>query len=161
MASLRNTIMPDGKIQPLALAAGETLMIRDYNGGVPIKVLSAMTMDSASALEIILLDPAWGSTISFAAGIPVSLAGDLRLSLAPGADPTPLIAHTFQLFDWSGVSPAGQFNIVSDPALVWDTSRLYSSGEVTLVVPEPGPAGLLLLIPLCLLWRIRRSERSW
>ncbi|MCY2955009.1 MAG: pentapeptide repeat-containing protein [Planctomycetota bacterium] len=144
VASLRNAIMPDGTVGPLALAAGETLLIRDYDGGVPIKVLSAMTMDSASVLEIILLDPTWGSTISFAAGIPVALAGDLRLSLATGADPAALIGHTFQLFDWTGVSPAGQFNIVSDPALVWDTFKLYSMGDVTLLaVPEPATLTLL------------------
>ncbi|MCY2955010.1 MAG: pentapeptide repeat-containing protein [Planctomycetota bacterium] len=159
VASLRNTIMPDGTIRALALAVGETVLIRDYDGGVPIKVLSAMTMDPTSVLEIILLDPAWGSTISFAAGIPVTLGGDLRLSLAPGTDPTLLIGDTFRLFDWTGVSPAGQFNIVSDPALVWDTFKLYSMGDVTLLaVPEP--ATLTLLVVGVVATALRRGRRS-
>ena len=159
-AITRNTILPGGEIAALHLVAGDVLAVRDYDGNVPITVLSAMTMAPTSTLEIALLDPTWGSTISFAPGIPVTLAGDLRLSLAPGSDPATLIGHTFQLFDWTGVSPTGQFNILSDPAFIWDTTKLYSTGQVTLVVPEPTPAGLLLLIPLSLLRRPRRPERS-
>ncbi len=52
------------------------------------------------------------------------------------------IGRTFDLFDWTGVNPTGTFNVVSE--YEWDISRLYTTGEVTLV-PEPG-AGVLLVV---------------
>jgi hypothetical protein len=39
----------------------------------------------------------------------------------------------------SGVNPTGTFEVVSD--YQWDTSKLYSAGEVTLI-PEPASAML-------------------
>ena len=50
------------------------------------------------------------------------------------------MGDTFQLFDWSGVSPTGTFNIVAAPG--WDVSQLYTAGEVTYVgtVPDLEPS---------------------
>jgi hypothetical protein len=54
------------------------------------------------------------------------------------------VDRTFDLFDWTGVAPIGEFNIVSP--YLWDTSRLYSAGEITFVgVPEPATFVLLIL----------------
>ena len=39
------------------------------------------------------------------------------------------VGRTFDLFDWTGVSPTGAF-AVSSP-YVWDLSKLYTTGEVT------------------------------
>ena len=50
-----------------------------------------------------------------ASGIPVSLGGELDLTVASGVDLNSLAGETFKLFDWTGVHPTGQFNIVGDP----------------------------------------------
>jgi hypothetical protein len=41
------------------------------------------------------------------------------------------VGRTIDLFDWSGVSPTGTFS-VPDPH-AWDLSKLYTTGEVTLL----------------------------
>jgi hypothetical protein len=83
---------------------------------------------------------AWDSTISFAPGIPVALGGTLELDFATGVDVNAQIGRTFDIFDWTGVTPAGSF-ILSSP-YGWDVSQLYTSGQVTLV-PEPGSLAFL------------------
>ena len=104
-------------------------------------------MDSNATLQFQLDGNAWGSTISFDAGIPVTLGGNIELGLAPGVDPSSLVGDTWQLFDWTGVTPSGSFaNLVNDlPAgYAWNTSALYTSGDVTLeAVPEPSTMVLL------------------
>ncbi|MCY2955309.1 MAG: pentapeptide repeat-containing protein [Planctomycetota bacterium] len=52
VGSLRNTIMPDGTIQPLALAAGETLIAYEYDGNIPISVSGSMTIDPLARLDL-------------------------------------------------------------------------------------------------------------
>ena len=50
----------------------------------------------------------------------------------------------FGLFNRTGVTPTGAFAISSPYA--WDFSKLYTSGEVTLVsIPEPATIVLLAL----------------
>jgi len=94
-------------------------------------------LQSGGALEVLLRDLAWGSTISFDAGIPVTLGGELRLGVETGVDPHTLLNQTFRLFDWTGVTPNGQFNVVNElPGYAWDTSQVYTTGNVTLL-PEP------------------------
>jgi hypothetical protein len=90
-------------------------------------------------------DAAWGSTISFDSGIPITLDGNLELGITSSIDPGGLLGESFHLFDWSSVSPSGQFaNVINDlPAgYSWDTSQLYTKGNVKLV-PEPSTLVLL------------------
>ena len=65
------------------------------------------------------------------------------------------MGDTWQLFDWTGVSPSGAFaGVVSDlPAgYAWNTSALYTLGDVTLTaVPEPSPLMLLAVSAVGLL----------
>src|SRR5690606_27972087 len=75
---------------------------------------------------------AWDSTISFAAGIPVDLGGVLELAFASDVDLAGQVGRTFPVFDWDGVAPVGQFDVVQSD-FVWDLSRLYTDGDVTLV----------------------------
>jgi hypothetical protein len=90
----------------------------------------------ALALALVLTTAAAGGTIAFADG--VNLASQ--------------IGRTFHLFDWTGVAPIGEFNIVSP--FLWDASRLYSAGEITMVgVPEGSSVTLLALALLSLLLR--------
>ena len=77
-------------------------------GPIPIHILTGMSMDSNATLQFQLDGGTWGSTISFDAGIPVTLGGNIELGLAPGVDPSSLVGDTWQLFDWTGVSPSGR-----------------------------------------------------
>lgn len=70
---------------------------------------------------------------------------------------------SWQLFDWSGLSPDphhtggfASFNLPTlSPGLNWDTSALYTTGFIT-IAPEPGRAFLLALGGFSLLLRRRR-----
>lgn len=149
-----NTILPDGSVAGLHLTANQSWTVRNTENSLPIRIHNSVSLDAGSGIEIVLDGgPAWNSIIQFDPNEPVSLAGTLRLTLDPTADSFSLIGVPQKLFDWTGVSPAGTFNVVGDPGMQWDTRNLYSTGEITLVaVPEPtlllatvGPAiGLLL-----------------
>ena len=115
----------------------------------------------------------WGSTISFDPNTSLELEGNLALNAALWQDVDSMDGETFKLFDWTGVSLSGAFNIVGDPG--WDTSQLYTTGEVTFdgladqpslgalrmtvgTVPEPSAFVLLAMGALTLLayvWRRR------
>ena len=85
------------------------------------------------------------SRISFDAGIPRHARRHPGIGLRGGYDPASLLGDSFQVFDWTGVSPTGAFaNISSNlPAgYSWDTSQLYSTGDVTLI-REPSSLALL------------------
>jgi uncharacterized protein YjbI with pentapeptide repeats len=156
-----NMILPNGSINGLSLAAGESLTIRNNYAPytpVPIKVLTQMALDPTASLQFVFDGRPWGSTISFGSGISsVSLDGELHLMLAPGVQFSDLMGETFKLFDWTGVSRSGGFDIIGDPH--WDTSHLYSSGEITFV-PEPTALVLLGITAASVFayaWRRRRQ----
>ena len=139
-ATTTNAILVNGAIHGLSLnATNPLLVIHDYSASppIPIQVTGGMTVASGGTLQFLFDAPTWRSTISFAPGIPVSLGGSIELGVAPGVDPIGLVGDSFQLFNWSGVSPSGQFaQIVSGlPArFSWNTSSLYTSGVVSLAV---------------------------
>ena len=96
-------------------------------------------MGPGGTLRMVFEADAWDSTISFAPGIPVTLGGTLELTFADETNLASQIGRTFELFNWTGVVPAGAFTICSP--YTWDLSRLYTTGEVTLTaVPEPTSA---------------------
>ncbi len=158
--------MPDGSINGLDLSGGGTLVVRNYTAGqIPIQVHTGASTGNDGILQVVLDGNAWGSTISFDAGIPVALDGTLDVTFAPGVDPAALLGVPIQLFNWSGVAPAGQFawqddltqqNQTYGEDYSWDTSQLYATGVIT-EVPEPASASLLLLGGLALLRRKRRE----
>jgi len=69
----------------------------------------------------------------------------------------------FKLFDWTGlVSRTGDFDLdYSDLALPGgaslNTANLYTLGTITVVIPEPGRAVLMLIGSLALLLHRRRT----
>jgi hypothetical protein len=91
-------------------------------------------MGPGGALRMVFEADAWDSTISFAAGIPVALGGTLELTFAADVNPASQVGRTFDLFDWSGVTPTGQLQVQVPTDTLWNTSRLYTAGEVTVAV---------------------------
>jgi uncharacterized protein YjbI with pentapeptide repeats len=145
-ATVTNTILRDGTIQGLHLTSNNDIfLVRNYSGH-SIHILQGMSMDTGTSLAFQFDSAPWGSTISFDSGVLVTLGGNLELDVMDGVKPVSLY-DSFQLFNWTGVSPQGQFAKVIDslPAgYSWDTSQLYTLGVVTLV-PEPSA-----LITLCI-----------
>jgi uncharacterized protein YjbI with pentapeptide repeats len=131
-SSHSNAIYTDGTIDGLSLKAGERLVVR--NNPIAITVTGAMNLAEGSELEMRLDESAWDSTVSFQAGISVTLGGTLLLTPADGVAGGSLLGRTFDLFNWND-SPAedNRFDaVVSMPGYVWDMSKLYTTGEVTL-----------------------------
>jgi hypothetical protein len=152
-----NTIRPDGSIQALKLAASETLTIR--NNSIPISVTGSAAAARTSTLEFIL-NANWTSTIHFATGVNPALKGTLDLDIDPATNPAALIGQSFHLFAWNRTIPPGhRFSALdTDPGFIWDLSRLYTTGTVTLefapnttfaasdaAIPEPGTLSILAL----------------
>ena len=171
-ASSEGAILPDGRIEGLVLGAAERFVVRDYEPpekwwvspvSVPITVESSMSLDPDAVLRMIFEDGDWASTISFEPGIDVVLGGTLELTFDDDVRPDALIGATFDLFDWDGAVRTGEFDrIVTEWDAVWDTSGLYSTGEVTLVwaVPEPATWGLLLIGGAGMTWILHRRGRD-
>lgn len=100
----------------------------------------------------------------------VILSGTLQVKDTTGLSATTwLSGDTWQLFDWSNVSPAtpvsGGFTVFDLPALnaglSWDTSQLYTVGTIIISVPEPGRAVMLLIgLAFSFLRRRRRHHSS-
>lgn len=143
-AELTNAILPDGLINGLVLTIGQSLVVRDYDGNpavnqdpIPIHIKEHAILTQDSMLRIVFEDDSWDSLISFDPGILVQLDGTLDLDFAEGTSVASQVGRTIQVFDWTGVSPAGQFDVVSP--YTWDLSQLMTSGEVTLLsVGLPG-----------------------
>jgi uncharacterized protein YjbI with pentapeptide repeats len=153
-----NMIRPDGTIRGLDLAGGLTLVVRNDHGdpnasppapSIAIRIENSMNMGTNGLLKLLLETDTWGSTISFEPGIPVSLGGTLVLDFVPGSYPQ--AGQKFRLFDWTGVSPTGEFWVPMMPVYAqWDLGNLYTTGYVTLLTPEPTVLLLLALGGLAL-----------
>jgi len=135
-ATTTNTVLPDGTIQGLYLDSNNpTLLVRNYSGNIPIRILQGVSINPGTSLVIQFDSAPWGSTISFASGIPVTLGGNLALGVANGIDATTLFGRSFQVFNWSGVIPSGQFNTVNHFSVgcLLDLSQVYSTGNLTVL----------------------------
>ena len=97
----------------------------------------------------------WDSLILFEDGIPVALGGTLELTFASAADAEGQLGRTIRIFDWTGVTPFGQFTVVSP--YTWDLSNLYTTGTITLI-PESSTA-VNLLVALALVQAFGKLRR--
>jgi uncharacterized protein YjbI with pentapeptide repeats len=167
-ARTRNLIEPDGYIRGLQLwdlyYGEETLEVRDPADIVPITIDHFFGVTTGGTLRMVFEEDAWDSTISFVPGIPITLGGTLELTFADNVSLASQVGRTFDVFDWTGVSPTGAFAINSPHA--WDLSNLYTTGEVTLTaIPEP-TAIVLVMFGLAVCGRRTQprtcgSQRKW
>jgi len=93
----------------------------------------------------------------------VWLGGGLALKVVLLDGFAPALGDRFDLFDWNGSlgGASGAFAGLLLPTLsrdlVWDTSRIYLDGEISVTaVPEPGTAALWLSGAALLAWVARR-----
>jgi hypothetical protein len=63
----------------------------------------------------------------------VNLGGTLELTFASDVHGATRVGRTLRIFDWSGVNPAGKFQVRVSPRTLWDTSQLYTAGEVAVL----------------------------
>lgn len=92
--------------------------------------------------------------------------GTLNVSALANVGNTWAFNTAWQLFNWNAVSPTGTFSTLNLPDLTtwnalaeWDTSNLYTTGTIQVIlVPEPSRAMLLLLGLLSLGFRRRRNR---
>jgi uncharacterized protein YjbI with pentapeptide repeats len=163
-----NLIRHEGNIDGLDLYADALLIIRDYDGDsrqdpayppIPITVNEHLTMAPGGTLRMVFEADAWDSTISVAPGIPVTLGGTLELTFGDEVNLASQLGRTFDLFNWTGVAPTGTFAIASP--YQWDTSHLYTTGEVSLTaVPEPATLVVLYTLMIATLFRYPRVTRQ-
>jgi uncharacterized protein YjbI with pentapeptide repeats len=143
-----NLIHYNGVVHGVDLTAEEFWIVRDYDGDpdmydpqppIAIHVEDGFIANANSTIEVRLEADAWDSTISFEPGIAVTLDGTLELSFTPDVDVNQQVGRSFALFDWTGVTPTGVFDVVSEHE--WDLSSLYTTGVITLTAAEPMLAG--------------------
>ncbi len=136
-ATSHNAILSDGTVAELSLTAGERLVVHRYKGdpdlSIPISVQHRMTMSGGGTLQLHFDADSWNSEINFEPGIPVQLGGTLELTFVDDVDVATQIGRTIRVFDWAGVEPTGAFTVSS--FYPWDVSQLYTTGEVTLLLP--------------------------
>jgi uncharacterized protein YjbI with pentapeptide repeats len=172
-ANTSNLIHPDGHIAGLDLTAGGSLVVRNYHGNpaasppvrpLPIRIEQKLAMDASGSLRLLFDADHWDSTISFAPGTPVIRGGTLDLSFADRVKTDSQWHRSFHLFDWTGVTPTGNFNLQS--RYLWDQSALYTSGDVTLAA-FPGDANedsivdFKDLVTVAQHYGVADGERTW
>jgi uncharacterized protein YjbI with pentapeptide repeats len=153
-AILPNVIRSDGAVLGLDLAAGDEIIIRDYDGDlgheppqppIPVTVRNKFAISDNGVVRLVFESDPWDSLISFEPGITVTLGGRLELDFAPTTNLGSQIGRTIRVFNWTGVTPTGAFTMRS--LYAWDVSRLYSTGEVTLLaIPEPGAMAMMFVV---------------
>jgi len=143
-AKLTNTIRPDGAIFGVALGNLQRLAVRNsnweyYSLGTassqpfPITVKSSMEIDRLGNVQLIFDQTSWYSTMKFEPGIRVKLGGTLELTFAGDVDVPTQIGRTLHIFDWTGVAPTGRFQVHVPRGTLWDVTKLYTTGEVSVL----------------------------
>ena len=157
---LDNFVRPDGRVEGLGIAAGESFRVWDFDGVdtdgngeldtmLGITVGKQFAVDVDGLLIVGLEDEQWGSTIDFDAGIGVDFGGTLEIELR--GDFLPMPRRSVGNCSTSPASrPWGGFDTYVLPSVAngqWDTSHLMNDGVLSFnAVPEP--SAILLLATL-------------
>ena len=139
------TIAPGSENDPIGtLSVAFTSFTQLQDGTIQLELLSGETVSTSDRLVL---------------SLNAMLGGSLEVMLASDSS-APQPGEVFRLLDFNPVMTEGQFDRVVLPDLAsdhrWDTSALYTQGEIR-VVPEP-VSGLLLGLGGVLLLRRRRPQ---
>src|SRR5262249_46603791 len=118
-------------IKGLAIGDSESLHVREHP--IPITVDDKVTVLPGGMIQLIFSGSNWDSTIKFESGIDVSLGGTLDVTFANDVPVVAQEGRSFKAFDWTGVTASGQFQLHVPAGSVWDTSKLYTTGELTML----------------------------
>ena len=131
----RNAILPNGEIAGLDIRNGEVVSYPPVFGPSPsVMVKDKFVVESGATLELVatqgfITDPPVNAELSPDENTPIQLGGTLRVIVFGhplGHFPT---KHT--LFNWpQTLEPGNEFDAIDLPAGGWDTSSLYSTGEI-------------------------------
>ena len=140
IASLRNTILPDGRIEGATLQPGEVLHVPLQIRAPIVRVEQELVVDEGTVLQFRVTSSRVeipNSVLQTTSKTNVQLGGTLRVRSSTRHQP---IGGRFDLFNWRGGVPDDQrFSTIELPAGRWDLSELYTTGEITLVaLGEPG-----------------------
>lgn len=107
--------------------------MRDFELGITTQ--DSLVIANGGTIQVVLKDSIWTSTMTVTPGIAPQLGGTLAIGINPNANPVALVGTTFDLFNWpSALAPGNQFtNVIVPPGTLWDLTRLYTTGEVTLL----------------------------
>lgn len=161
---LRNTILSDGTLASASLVSGDVLQIR--NNMLGVIVTNGLILAHGSRLDIKLASleasgSIWLNPIKIL-GAPARLGGTLQLDLDVSENPESYLGTIVQLFNWNGnLDQSTAFDSVAwnlPGGFSWDTSKLYTTGEVQLV-PEVG-AQCVGCTVFAVLLSSRRKRRS-
>ncbi len=175
----RNAILSDGSMAGFELAAGERMLVRD-DDGVPGSI-TQWWADPRSAdpgndprqpedgrrqrpTTAVRIQPMGLADLLRGREFLSSLAARLELTFADEVDVSTQVGRSLHIFDWTGVTPRGQFELNSP--YQWDATNLYTTGEITLLtVPEPSAAlvmlvGAMAIVASCRLQQTMGRERK-
>jgi T5SS/PEP-CTERM-associated repeat protein len=147
LSSAELSVSSGGKIETdhVSLGAGQWHL----DSGGSLRAFETATFADATMLQF-TLDRQTSSGSLYAD----KLSLDGTLTVAFRGNISPFLGESFDLMDWNELT--GQFDTVNlpalkDPRLFWDTSMLYTTGEIVAMghppvpVPEPTTTALLLL----------------
>jgi autotransporter-associated beta strand protein len=164
---------PDGKLVVGNPGSAGTLGI-NLQTGSSLLLAGSLLMDIFARPDVNPLTQE-ADLLDFGPAGTVNLTGSTLKLGTVGVSSTTFVANdTWKLIDWSGITRVGTFSnltggnyiqsnadlpTLSDLSLYWDISNLYTTGHITVAVPEPGR--LLLLIMSLLALGLRRRRRGW
>ncbi|MBK8041164.1 MAG: autotransporter-associated beta strand repeat-containing protein [Verrucomicrobiaceae bacterium] len=163
-----NSITINGTFAPGSLggSTGEDISLAvtgtgniNFNAAATFEIFSnAGGVNAATANDKAVISAADWSNIIFGGSSVLNVVDTTGTSSTSWAN-----GDSWQLFDWSGIATGspGSFATLNLPTLsgilFWDTTNLYTTGHIVVVVPEPTRALLFMLGLLGLMMRRRRQ----
>lgn len=159
---LQRAIRPDGTLSLLRVEDGEILTIHSAPTSIAPGVrVFGLTVQIDGALELLLGEGEWDSTLIFSSVSRVTIGGMLKLTFDELANPAAAVGQSFDLFDWSSRALNGEFDVVTDPDHIWDLSGLYTTGVVQLIAVVPEPSTMVIVTGLVICSTLTRRRREF
>jgi len=153
-----NSVILGGSVTPGTTGSAGTLTFTPADGNA--------TFQNTSSIAFELFGNGNNDKLVFAAtgagllDVSSMAAGSIGVTFAGGY--TPLLGHSFDLLDWSGVSgiTTSLLNLSTegfDSSWMWDTSQFTTNGTLSVVlVPEPSRGLFAIVGGVCLVMHRRR-----